>query len=166
MALALLIVIGLKVHYSQASPSALRWILAPTTQLVEWATGETFAFENGVGYVSETRRFAVAAPCAGVNFLIVAFATLFFGFFHTRKSARLGRRWLVRSLGGAFLATVLVNAARILVALFLLDHQVTAGWLTQARVHRLEGIFVYLLALSVLYVAVAAWLERSECALA
>src|SRR5688500_20194448 len=68
----LLCALALKVHYSTASPDDLRWILGPTTVLVELLTGKSFEFESYTGYMSSDRRFVIAAPCAGVNFLLTA----------------------------------------------------------------------------------------------
>lgn len=67
---------GLKFYYSTASVNQLRWILTPTTLLVEFVTGRTFEFESHAGYMSSDHTFLIAASCAGVNFLITAFLML------------------------------------------------------------------------------------------
>src|SRR5215510_15997249 len=67
---------ALKLHYSTASANQLRWILAPTTALVELVSGATFEFESYAGYISRERGFLIANSCAGVNFLIAAFLML------------------------------------------------------------------------------------------
>ncbi|HKY27445.1 MAG TPA: exosortase K [Pyrinomonadaceae bacterium] len=72
----LLCALGLKLYYSTASPNDLRWILAPTTVLVEFITGRQFEFESHAGYLSSDRTYLIAASCAGVNFLITAFLML------------------------------------------------------------------------------------------
>ena len=72
----LLCALGLKHFYSTASADELRWILAPTTVLVELLTGGSFAFESHAGYMSSDQRFLIAASCAGVNFLLTSFVLL------------------------------------------------------------------------------------------
>ncbi len=72
----LLCALGMKLFYSTSSPDNLRWILAPTTRLVEFASGWTFTFESHAGYMSSDHSFLIAASCAGVNFLITAFLML------------------------------------------------------------------------------------------
>jgi hypothetical protein len=72
----LLCALMLKLYYSTASPNQLRWILAPTTALVELITGRQFEFESHAGYLSSDRTYLIAASCAGVNFLITAFLML------------------------------------------------------------------------------------------
>src|SRR6478672_6880771 len=68
--------LALKVHYSVASPDQLRWILAPTTWMVELLSGQSFSFESHAGYMSSDQSFLIAASCAGVNFMIAAFLML------------------------------------------------------------------------------------------
>ena len=75
-AVVLAIALALKLFYANASVNDLRWILAPTACLVELVTGETFRFESYAGYMSGDHSFLIAAPCAGVNFLITAFLML------------------------------------------------------------------------------------------
>src|SRR6185503_20816563 len=72
----LLVALGLKQYYSAASANQLRWILAPTTMLVSLVSGESFQFESYAGYMTSDHTFVIAAPCAGVNFLITAFLML------------------------------------------------------------------------------------------
>ena len=65
-----------KLYYSTASVNHLRWILAPTTVIVELVTGSQFEFESHAGYITSDRTFVIAASCAGVNFLITSFLML------------------------------------------------------------------------------------------
>src|SRR6185436_18980102 len=67
---------AVKLYYSTASVNQLRWILVPTTAMVELVTGSRFEFESYAGYISSDRSFVIAASCAGVNFLITAFLML------------------------------------------------------------------------------------------
>src|ERR1051326_5637088 len=66
----------LKAFYSTASVNDLRWLLAPATWLVSIVDGETFTFEDYSGYLNSDGSFIIAAPCAGMNFLIAAFLLL------------------------------------------------------------------------------------------
>src|SRR5215217_267609 len=76
LAVVLLCALALKFYYSTATPDELRWILAPTTVLVGLLSGKSFEFESYAGYMSNDHTFVIAAPCAGVNFLITAFLML------------------------------------------------------------------------------------------
>jgi len=139
LAVVALCALALKYHYSTATPDQLRWILAPTTLLVELLSGKSFEFESYTGYMSSDHTFVIAAPCAGVNFLITAFLML-----------TLRRLWRDRFQAGAwhfiplaaviaFGATLIANTTRIWLALSDLE----ISWLTSNQQHRLEGIVVY-----------------------
>ena len=135
----LLCALGLKFYYSTATPDELRWILAPTTLLVELLSGKSFEFESLTGYMSSDRMFVIAAPCAGVNFLITSFVLL-----NLRRLWRDGVQtvsWRFIPLAAvlAYAATLVANTMRIWIAL----HVVRVSWLTANQLHRLEGILVY-----------------------
>lgn len=140
--------LALKYHYSTASVNDLRWILAPTTFLVETITGIQFRFESQAGYLSEDRTYLIAAPCSGVNFLIIAFVMLTFGKLWRGSPRAVRWRSLALSVVVAYLATILANTARIVVALE--TRSVDLGF-DYESVHRVEGIVIYFGALLVLF---------------
>jgi len=148
--LVALCALGLKLHYSTATPDQLRWILAPTTLQVEFLSGKSFAFESYTGYMSSDHTFVIAAPCAGVNFLITAFLML--GLRRLWRDRFQGTSWRFIPLiaAGAYVATVIANTVRICVALELRSAEV--GWLTANQLHRVEGIVIYFGFLLLLFV--------------
>ena len=139
---------GLKWHYSTANVNELRWILAPTAFLVETVTGIGFRFEPFFGYLSDDRSFLIAAPCAGVNFLIVCFLML---------AVRKGRDGCLKGLPLFLLAaygwTIAANAARIVIALSMRGSDTLEAWSDPDTAHRVEGILVYFVFLVGLYYA-------------
>jgi exosortase K len=142
LSVVILCALALKYHYSTATADQLRWILAPTTVVVELLSGRSFEFESYTGYMSSDHTFVIAAPCAGVNFLITAFLML-----------SLRRLWRDRFQTGwslipitaalAYVTTLIANTARIFVALEIQKHSVEISGLTANQLHRLEGIVVY-----------------------
>jgi exosortase K len=134
--------LALKYHYSTATVDQLRWILAPTTALVELLSGRSFQFESYTGYMSSDHTFVIAAPCAGVNFLIMAFLML--GLRRLWRD-RFQASWsfLPVTAAVAYVATLITNTTRIFVALEMQKHSVEVSWLTANQLHRLEGIVVY-----------------------
>ena len=143
----ILCAVAVKYYYSTSSVGQLRWILTPTTLGVELVTGFTFEFESHAGYMISDRSFLIAAPCAGVNFLITAFLML-----------SLRRLWRVRSANTlqnlswsfipamavfAYLATIIANTFRISTSLWLRGVADQMSWLSRNQLHRVEGIFVY-----------------------
>ena len=144
---------ALKLHYSAAAAEDLRWILWPTSRAVGLLSGATFEFEPGAGYLSRERLFLIEKSCAGVNFMIAALGMIGFTFSREATGPGPGATIVARSLALAYAAAVLVNAARILVAMHLASADLASGWWTEDRVHRLEGIAVYFAGLLLLDLA-------------
>ena len=138
--LVLLAALAMKYFYSTAGVNELRWILAPTTLLVELVSGRTFNFEMHAGYMSSDRSFLIASSCAGVNFMIAAFLML--------AIAKLWRGKLSwKLIPAAFLisyaTTIVANTVRISTALHLQNSRLEIAGLNGNQLHRLEGILIY-----------------------
>ncbi|MEP6652298.1 MAG: exosortase K [Myxococcales bacterium] len=144
---------ALKAFYSHAGPDRLLWILAPSSWVARYAGGVDLSFESGGGFISHTHHLVVGAPCAGVNFLVIAFLTLFFGF-GTRFES-MGRRfaWMAAAIALAYGATVVTNGLRIVLATHLYELDIYRGVVTRERLHRLAGTVIYYGSLLALYLA-------------
>ena len=151
-----LTMLALKRHYSTADVEDLRWILAPTSALVAGLSGATFEFERGEGYLSRERLFVIEKSCAGLNFMIAALGMTGLALAREAGRARAAVWILAQSLALSYVAAVLVNTGRILLALRLASADLAWGWWTAARIHRVEGIAVYFGGLCVLNVAARA----------
>ena len=149
--IAIVIAWGLKRHYADARPDDLSWILGPTARLVGATTGETFVLQTGEGYFSRERLFLIEKACAGVNFMIAAFAMLVVALFHRVESRVEAMRVLGASLLASYSAAVLVNTVRISIAMWLASHPAALSAFSAADVHRIEGITVYFAGLVLLY---------------
>ncbi len=135
--------LGLKAFYSTANAEQLRFMLAPTTALVEAAGGYSFDWTSG-GYLSGELHYMIAPVCAGVNFLIVAYCALVLGLVRPRRSPWQNVGLLFGSAAAAYLTALAANALRILVAIPLWTHRVGFGALTPERLHELVGVAVFL----------------------
>jgi exosortase K len=155
---------ALKRHYSTAPVEDLRWILWPTSAMVGTLNGSTFEFEQGGGYLSRERLFLIEKSCAGVNFMIAALGMVGFGLSRNANGWRRGASIVVGSLAVSYLTAVVVNAARILVAMRLASADLASGWWTEARIHRLEGITVYFAGLLLLDVAARGFMAARSAA--
>ena len=147
----LLIAWALKRHYADARADDLWWILAPTAQLAGVITATPFEMQAGEGYISRERLFLIEKSCAGVNFIIAAFGMLMFAQVHRVASPLPAARLLASSILVAYVVTVVVNAVRIAIAMWLAENSVARSTLSAADVHRLEGILVYFGGLMLLY---------------
>ena len=148
---AALVAWGLKRHYADASPDDLRWILGPTAWLVGVTSGATFGFQPGEGYLSREHLFLIEKSCAGVNFMIAALGMLVCALVHRAGSGLAAVQVLGVSLLASYSAAVIVNAARIAIAMWLAARPLALPALNAADAHRLEGITVYFGGLVLLY---------------
>jgi exosortase K len=137
--LVVLCALALKLYYSTATPDELRWILALTTVLVELLSGKSFEFESYTGYMSSDHTFVIAAPCAGVNFLLTSFLMLALRRLWRERFESVSWRIIPMAAGIAYITTLVANTVRICVALL----GVEISWLNGNQLHRLEGILVY-----------------------
>jgi exosortase K len=154
---------GLKRHYADASTDALAWMLTPTSHLVALFTGVVFTPVPGEGYFSAERMFLIEKACAGINFMIAAFAMVALALLHRARSFRHGAAIIGVSLAASYLAAVVINTTRIVIAMWLATHPVVIGSLTAADIHRLEGITVYFGGLWLLY-GLVQWIDRGGAA--
>lgn len=152
LTIILLCAAGLKFFYSTTSVNQLRWILAPTTALVELISGQSFQFESHAGYINGNHNFLIAASCAGVNFLITAFLMLSLGHLWRNRSQSLSWKFVPYTALIAYLVTLVANTVRITTALQLRSMRVESGLLSPGQLHRFEGIFIYFGFLLLLYV--------------
>jgi exosortase K len=134
---------ALKRHYADADVGALRWILKPVADLAAALGGTTFDWEPGSGYLSREKLLVIAKPCAGVNFMLAAFAMTGFLLAERADSWRAAARLTLLGGAMAYVATLVANTTRIVVALWLSSHPLTTAFWTAPRVHRLEGVVVY-----------------------
>jgi exosortase K len=134
---------AVKLYYSTVGVNQLRWILAPTTALVELVSGSRFEFESHAGYMSSDRSFIIAASCAGVNFLITSFLMLSLRKLLRDRAQDTAWRFIPCAALCAYLATLVANTVRISTALLLHRRPLDTSWLSPNQLHRFEGIFIY-----------------------
>ena len=150
--LVVLCALALKFYYSTATPNELRWILAPTTALVELLSGRSFTFESYTGYMSSDHRFVIAVSCAGVNFLLTAFLMLGLRRLWRERFEVVSWSFLPLTAIVAYVTTVIANTVRICIALEIQEHSLQVSGLSGNQLHRLEGIVVYFVFLLLLFV--------------
>ena len=149
--LAVGIAYAVKRFYSTASADDLEWILRPTVALASGATGISFAREAGVGWMNVPLRYSIVPACAGVNFWIVSFLSIAFACVRTERRPAHAAFGLVAAALGAYAATVLANAIRIVIALQIHTRELSIGGFDADTVHRTLGILVYVPALFLVF---------------
>lgn len=154
----LVLAFALKAFYSHAGADDLLWVLAPSAWVARVLGGIGLTYEAGAGYISAAHHLVVGPACAGVNFLLIAFLTLFLGFL-PRFEGRARLDWLAGAIALAYLATIATNGVRIVLAAHLYELDIYGGGVTPERVHRLAGTVIYYGSLLALYQAVGALLK-------
>jgi exosortase K len=147
LVVAAIVVIAGKEYYRAASAADLRWILAPTAHVVTWLGCGHFTFDASAGYVDRDLGFAIAPACAGLHFALAAFIALTIGWLPRMLDARSVAATLARALALAYLATLVINTLRIVIAIHM--HRMDLA--DREELHRLEGIVIYLGGLCALY---------------
>lgn len=144
-----------KICYGTADSDALTWILAPVSWCVKILGRISFEYVSHVGYISHAYRFIIAPSCSGVRFLILTFLMLVVSFTHLPGTQRKKAFWFAFSVGFSYLATVIVNAIRITISIYLpivlTEKGLLSGLLTAQRLHTIIGTAVYFSSLFVIY---------------
>lgn len=153
-ACAIGLALGMKALYSRAGADALLWILAPSAWLARFVGGIDLTYEPGAGFISHAHHMVVGPACAGINFLVISFLTLYFSF--TRHSAGKAR-WLLTSAALSFGAAIVANGLRIFVSAYLWDADIYGSWMTPDRMHRLAGTVIYYASLLALYLVMTSY---------
>jgi exosortase K len=153
LAIAALVVWSLKRHYADARADDLWWILTPSATIVGLVTDTAFVAVPGEGYLSRERRFAIEKSCAGVNFMIAAFAVMMCAVWRRVRSIGSAAGIVLVSLIVSYVTAVLTNAVRISIAMRFAADPI-GSTVTGAEAHRVIGIVVYFTGLMLLYAIV------------
>jgi exosortase K len=145
IAIAGLVIAG-KTFYRHATADDLAFLLAPTATLVSAATDTHFTRERGVGWIDRDASYEIVPECAGMHFLLCALVALAVASVPALTSWTATARQLAIAIAGAYVATIVVNTARIAIAVRM--HERALGG---ADAHRLEGTAIYFGGLCALY---------------
>jgi exosortase K len=161
-AVGLTAMLVLKFYYSIAVANDLRWILGPIARLVELLAGIQFQWDSHAGFVSHSREIVIAPACAGINFLIICFSTLYFTFLARLNGDAAKCCWFCICVATAYLVTLCGNTVRILISIYLYGAEIYGGWVTPERIHCLAGTAIYISILLATYLAAERFLGRSR----
>lgn len=159
------ILLFIRLFYRDGSAQALKWLLAPTGQVVKLISRLPFYWEPGVGYVNHDLHFIIAPSCSGLTFLTIVSAMLIFSFLHRIPDRDTDKGlwsmeiksglWVVLSMVTAYACTILANSVRILLAIFLPiwgeRYGLLPEGLTGETLHTMIGTATYFGSLLLLY---------------
>ena len=137
-----------------ATADELQWLLAPLAFLTQTLTGMPFDMNSAGEWFNDQSAVTIIKQCAGVNFMILSLPVYARRYQQVVVSAcRPGRVLaitaccLILCLLMAWAATLLVNTARIILAIQLYRHNVTLAGLGPEQIHRIAGVLIYFPAL-------------------
>lgn len=152
----------IKQWYSNASMDEMQWMMLPLAKLLDvFLSGSFERLANGE-WIHVELKILLVKGCSGMNFFIMSFVGYAIVFDqmlqkfpdssgHISINSKLisNVNKTIYALLAAWLTTLIVNVARIMLALFFLENSeiVQFTGLTDESAHRLAGLIVYLPAL-------------------
>lgn len=149
--LAVMVLVGMKLFFSQAALTDVQFIIAPTSYLVSLCSGLPFHFELGEGYYNVTNQVLIDKSCAGTNFFVIAFGMSLLSSIPHYPTITKQVQLFIALLIASFLFTLFANTSRISIAIFLLQSGIELPWFSATDWHTLQGSFVYLSVLIAYY---------------
>jgi len=142
--ICILIFLILKFGFTRATHSNLKFLLAPTSKIVETATGTDSEFIDGSGYFNQKLNIIIDKSCSGFNFLVLCFISLSFTAFKYLKTNIRKLFAIIFLLIASWFITIFVNASRILFSVFVHNQGFVGSNNNAEWMHQAEGVFVYL----------------------
>lgn len=137
------IVFSLELYYQTTSVDGLIGFLFPIKLLIEVFTGMKLSYIGAIGFVDEEFTIVINKQCVGLNFCIISFCVLSFGFSHWFRKTYEKILWGITSLLCAYVFTLIVNAFRIINSLLLEKYLSDTLFFTGEILHLAGGILVY-----------------------
>ena len=151
LSLTVLLAICVKLFYSTAGPVELKWILYPTTALVNVFSSIDFWFDPDKGYVAVGIPVVIGPGCAGLNYFVIALCMSVFSFVNRYQRSKvylfLGLTMLT------YVVTLVANASRIIAGVMMLDLSERLNFAVSSTLHTVQGSLFYFIFLVAYFVA-------------
>lgn len=156
--LTIALALCIKLFYSTAGPDDLKWVLLPTTALVEGFSSISFLFDPQKGYVAIGLPVVIGPGCAGLNFYVIALCMCSFSFIRQFEKHKL--YWFLGFILITYVITLCVNAFRIVSGLILLELGGSMNFAVSDMMHTMQGTLFYFVFLVVYFVALQVILKQ------
>ncbi len=146
-----IIIFGLlKLFYMNANNNSMLFILKPLNKIVNLLTNTSSILLPDSGYYNNTLNIIINRSCSGFNFLLIFFVMISFRLFKYFKTTYQKIIAIPILLICSYIVTIFVNSSRILLSLktslILNSQNITLPWF-----HLIQGVFVYLFFLILIY---------------
>ncbi|GAB5524765.1 MAG: hypothetical protein Roseis2KO_26370 [Roseivirga sp.] len=145
--LVILLCLSAKWWHINSSNTDLLFLLGPLNFIVSLFTNSIGFFDPEIGFYHKSLSIAIDKSCAGFNFLIIAFGSLFCMLYKSSSSLYKNLSSILSSLVIAYLVTLAANCSRILISVKTLHFSDTLSWVTSDWFHQATGSFVFIAAL-------------------
>ena len=133
-------------HISSTNHDLL-FLLTPLNFLVSLFTGSIGFFDAETGFFHSSLGIAIDKSCAGFNFLVIAFGSIFSMLYRTKDGFRLNLYRYISALSVSYLLVLTANTSRILVSIKSLHFSGLFPWLASNTAHEVTGSFIFISAL-------------------
>ena len=151
LSLTVMLAICVKLFYSTAGPVELKWILYPTSALVNVFSSIEFWFDPNKGYMAVGTPVVIGPGCAGLNYFVIALCMSVFSFAnryqHSKVYLFLGLTVLT------YVVTLVANASRIIAVIMMLDLGDRLNFTVSSTLHTVQGSLFYFVFLVAYFVA-------------
>lgn len=127
--------------------SNLLFLLAPVDFLVSLFTGSIGFFHAEAGFFHNSLAITIDKSCAGFNFLVIAFGSIFSLLYRAKDGYRLNLLRYLSALLASYLLVLTANTSRILVSIKSLHFSDAFPWLASHWAHEAIGSFIFISAL-------------------
>lgn len=145
--IAILLFVLLKFWYAKVSNEEVLFLLKPTDLFINTITSTKSIFNSEIGFYNAGLNIIINKSCSGFNFFMISFLMLVFVLSKSQRISKFYLLFIPISLLISYFITVFVNVTRIL---FSINMNRLMGndfsWM-----HQMEGTFVYLFFLIIVY---------------
>lgn len=161
LVLTVILALCVKLFYSTAGSADLKWILYPTTVLVQFFTSIEFLFDPAKGYVATEAPVVIGPGCAGLNFFVIALCMSVFSFAKRNQYSQVFLFLTISVL--TYVVTVVANASRIIAGIVMLDFGEQLNFPVSDTLHTAQGTLFYFVFLLAYFVVLQAWFNNWGC---
>lgn len=145
--LTIALCIGAKWWHMSSSNTDLLFLLGPLNFILSLFTNSIGFFDPEVGFYHKSLSIAIDKSCAGFNFLIIAFGSLFSIIHKPKNSVKKNLSGIAPSLVIAYLVTLSANSSRVLISIKTHHLADELPWISSGWFHEATGSFVFIAAL-------------------
>jgi len=151
-----------KVAYTYATTNDLIFLLKPTSKLVSIVTNNNSTYSINSGFYHQNLNILIDKSCSGFNFWMLCFLMLSFLCLKYASTTTFKILTIPIILVISYGITLFVNASRILFSILIENHLKTSSMEKIANTHQLEGIFIYLSYLILVYLGFEYLLKKTH----